>query len=136
MIKVLVAGTFDIIHPGHLFLLKEAKKKGDYLTVIIARDFSVKKIKGKLPHNKQNVRIKNLKKTKIANQIILGNTGDKLVIVAKIRPDIICLGYDQQITISSLGKGLKKLNLAPKIIRLSALKPNKYKSSIYRQSLK
>ncbi|WP_290898688.1 adenylyltransferase/cytidyltransferase family protein, partial [Ferroglobus sp.] len=38
MRKVVATGTFDIIHPGHIRFLEEAKKLGDYLVVIVARE--------------------------------------------------------------------------------------------------
>jgi len=47
LVKVLAFGTFDILHPGHEFYLKEAKKHGDILDVVVARDSTVEKIKGK-----------------------------------------------------------------------------------------
>ena len=52
MKKVMCAGTFDIIHPGHLYYLSEAKKYGDNLVVVVARDETSKDFKGKKPiHN-------------------------------------------------------------------------------------
>ncbi|MCD4694128.1 adenylyltransferase/cytidyltransferase family protein, partial [bacterium] len=54
MIKVMCFGTFDNLHLGHLFYLKEAKKFGDYLVVVIARDNNVKKIKGRCPREDEN----------------------------------------------------------------------------------
>lgn len=134
MKKVLVAGTFDIIHPGHLFLLKQAKKHGNFLIVIIARDKTVKKLKNRPPQNNEKQRLKNLKLVKIADKIILGNHGNKLKIIEKIRPDVICLGYDQKIKALSLAKDLKKMGLNPKITRLKSHHPHRYKSSKLRTS--
>ncbi|HEY4500387.1 MAG TPA: adenylyltransferase/cytidyltransferase family protein, partial [Candidatus Paceibacterota bacterium] len=47
MKRVMVFGTFDILHPGHLYFLRAAKKLGDYLIVSLARDVNVRKIKGR-----------------------------------------------------------------------------------------
>jgi FAD synthetase len=129
MKKILVAGTFDIIHPGHLYLLKQAKKRGDFLIVVIARDKTVKKEKGHLPINNEKQRIKNLKKLNIANQIIIGNQGDKLKIIDNLRPDVICLGYDQRAKIKNLKKKFNKRKFNPKIIRFKAFQPHRFKSS-------
>ena len=38
---VVATGTFDILHPGHLFYLEESKKLGDELWVIVARERNV-----------------------------------------------------------------------------------------------
>ena len=54
MKKVLIAGTFDIIHPGHINLIKQAKEFGDFLVVVIARDKNVIKAKGKQPFFMKN----------------------------------------------------------------------------------
>ena len=53
MKKVLVFGTYDIFHKGHEYFLKESKKKGDYLIVVVARDSTVKKIKEKQLNNEK-----------------------------------------------------------------------------------
>jgi len=130
MKKVLVAGTFDILHPGHLNFLKQAKKRGDFLVVVIARDKTVKKIKGKKPKNNERLRLANLKKEKVANQVILGHKNDKLKLIEKIKLDIICLGYDQKISIKKLKADLKKRDLSPRLIRLKSFHPRRYKSSL------
>lgn len=44
---VFVNGVFDILHPGHLYLLQQAKKQGDVLIVALNQDATVKKLKGK-----------------------------------------------------------------------------------------
>ncbi|MHA1679090.1 MAG: adenylyltransferase/cytidyltransferase family protein, partial [Promethearchaeota archaeon] len=58
--KVLCFGTFDILHPGHVSFLKQARKYGNYLVVVVARDENVKKIKGKYPLDNELKRIENL----------------------------------------------------------------------------
>jgi len=95
MIKVLIAGAFDIIHPGHLHFIKQAKIQGDFLTIIVARDQSILKSKGRLPYYNENQRLGQLKKLKLADKVRLGNLGDHFEAVRQERPDIICLGYDQ-----------------------------------------
>jgi len=51
MIRVMTFGTFNIFHKGHEFYLREAKKFGDKLYVVVALDSTVLKIKDKLPKN-------------------------------------------------------------------------------------
>ena len=130
MIKVMAFGTFDIFHNGHENFLKQAKKHGDYLIIIIARDKTVLKIKNKLPRNNEKKRLKRIGESKLADKIILGNLNDKYKIIEKYKPNIICLGYDQQAFTESLEKKLKEYNLLKtKIIRLKSYCPEKYKSS-------
>ena len=60
--KVLVFGTFDGIHKGHLSFLNQAKEHGDYLTVVVAKDSNVKKLKGHKPLNNEKQRKAKIKK--------------------------------------------------------------------------
>lgn len=122
-------GTFDLFHSGHISFLKQAKKYGD-LIVVIARDRTVKQVKGELPDNAERERLRAVKASGLADKIILGSLTDKYAAVKKYRPDIICLGYDQKFFVNELRSELKKLKLNTKIIRLKPFHPKKYKSSI------
>ncbi len=128
--KVMVFGTFDIFHKGHVSFLKQAKKHGDKFFVIIARDKTVKDVKGNLPQNNEQQRLEKIKKNFPENEVILGSLTDKYEIICKLRPDIICLGYDQKAFTHDLRKKLNKLGLIDtKIIKLKSYKPEIYKSS-------
>lgn len=126
MKKVMVFGTFDILHPGHEHFLKKAKSYGD-LMIVVARDKTVKSVKGKLPRNSEKIRIKNLLRLGIADKVILGNIKDKLKVVLVHKPDIICLGYDQTHFVDAL-KSLEFKRI--KIIRLRPYRKDLYKSSL------
>ncbi len=130
MKKVLVFGTFDILHEGHKYFLKKAKKHGNYLIVVIARDSTVEKVKNKTPKNNENERLKNIQKLDFVDKAVLGNLEDKYSIIKKIKPDIICLGYDQTYFTENLENKLKEMRMECKIIRLKAYKPEIYKSSL------
>ncbi len=125
----MVFGTFDIIHPGHAYLLTEAKKLGDYLVVIIARDQTVKEVKGRGPQNDENSRLKNISDLNIADKVILGNISDKYQVIKEEKPDIIALGYDQRAFVDKLKTIVDKNT---KIVRLKPFKENIYKSSKFR----
>lgn len=128
--RVMVFGTFDIFHPGHSSFLKQAKKHGEYLIVVIARDETVVKIKKKEAINNESKRLQNLKSSGLADKVVLGSLFDKYAAIKKYRPDVICLGYDQKYFIKGLKNNLVKLDLRKtKIIRLMAYKPKIYKSS-------
>ena len=88
-------GTVDLLHEGHKFYLNEAKKLGDYLVVVVARDETVEAVKKQPPLNNEKVRVHNLQQLRIADKVILGNTGDKLKVVEDEKPAVIALGYDQ-----------------------------------------
>jgi FAD synthetase len=63
----------------------------------------------------------------------IGNPGDKYKIIEDIKPDIICLGYDQKDFTDTLASECEQRGLNVKIIRLEAFEPDKYKSSIFRK---
>ena len=58
--KVVIFGVFDGIHEGHLAFIKEAKKQGNNLVAIVARDEMVQKLKGKIPKYNEVERINSL----------------------------------------------------------------------------
>lgn len=130
MIKVLTFGTYDIFHPGHEHHLKKSKDYGDELFVVIARDETVKIVKGKYPKNNEQKRLKVIENLPFVTKVFLGNLGDKYKIVEEINPDIICLGYDQNSFTEKLPEELEKRNIKSKIIKFEkGHKPHIYKSS-------
>ena len=134
MRKVLVFGTFDILHPGHLYFLKQAKLFGDYLAVVVARDLTVKQVKGEFPVNNEAVRLRNISELKFVDEAVLGKRTNKYNIIEEIKPDVICLGYDQDSFTNNLEKELKKRKLDVEIVRLEAFEKEKYKSSKLREA--
>jgi FAD synthetase len=129
MIKVLVFGSFDQLHPGHLYFLMEAKKYGDELIVVLGRSGTIKELKGKKPKYSEKERKEHLEITGLPDKVILGNVKDKYKVIEKIAPDVICLGYDQNSYTKDLLVELKRRKLNPKIKRISAYKEHIFKSS-------
>ncbi|MFO0781065.1 MAG: adenylyltransferase/cytidyltransferase family protein [Candidatus Gracilibacteria bacterium] len=133
--KVMAFGTFDLFHAGHENYLKQAKELGDQLIVIIARDETVKKIKGHEPAQNENERLKNVRMSGIADKVVLGYKGDKYKVLKKFRPDVLALGYDQFVFTQRLEKTLIDLKMNADIIRLQPYFPQIYKSSLLRKGL-
>ena len=136
MKKVLVFGTFDGIHRGHLNFFKQAKKYGDYLLVTVARDETVKRIKGKLPLKDESERMKDIKKCKIIDKAILGDKNNPYKVLKKVKPEVICLGYDQNFFIENLLDEIKRLKLKTKIFRMKPYRPEKFHSSLINKHFK
>jgi FAD synthetase len=134
MKKVMCFGTFDILHKGHEYYLKEAKKLGDCLVVIVALDETVATVKKHPSKNNQETRIKNLQQLGIADKVILGHSGDKLKVVEEEKPDIICFGYDQKAFTGHAKEELRKRGFNVEVVRLNAYYPDKYKSSLLRKN--
>lgn len=92
---VFTNGCFDIVHLGHLKLLKECKKLGNKLVIGINSDASVKRLKGeKRPINSLNDRINYLKELEIADEIISFNEDTPLELIKKLKPNILVKGGD------------------------------------------
>ena len=130
MKKIMIFGTFDILHKGHINKFEQAKKHGS-LIIVIARDDTVKAFKRKKPKHNEKQRQKAVKQ--YADKALLGYKTDKYKIIEKYKPDIIALGYDQVSFTKDLRKELKKRKLNPRIIKLKPYKANKYKSSLLRK---
>jgi FAD synthetase len=136
--KVLVAGTFDIIHAGHIFLINEAAKLGD-VYVVVATDKNRELFSGIRPIIPQEQRLEIIKNLKNVKDARLGrNDNDTLKTVEEINPDVILLGPDQKYSIEILKKGLKKKGLNHiEVIRLETYY-NKYElhsSSLIKQKI-
>ena len=118
MVKVMATGTFDLLHMGHIYFLKEAKKLGDTLCVVIATDVTVRKLKHE-PVNPEEIRLNLIQELNVVDEAYLGHEDDMYAIVEEVRPDIIALGYDQIHDEKKIKDELKKRKLPAKVVRLS-----------------
>ena len=119
----MVAGSFDIIHLGHINYFKMAKQLCDdcKLIVVVARDSTIKRLKGRLPIFSEKERVEIVKSIKYVDDAVLGNEiGDKSFfdIIMDIKPEIIALGYNQNVDEEKLRKWLNEKKLDIKIVRL------------------
>lgn len=90
----MATGVFDLLHPGHVAFLREAKRLGDELVVVVARDSTAKRVKHP-PIAPETQRVEMVAALKPVDKAILGNEGDIYEILDEIRPDVIAIGYDQ-----------------------------------------
>jgi FAD synthetase len=130
MKKVIVFGAFDVIHEGHIHMLKEAKEYGDFLIAVVGRDVNVEKAKGKQPLNDEKTRLANVEKLGLVDRAILGyveNNG-RFQIVADEKPDIVALGYNQIVPLDKLEQALDE------DVQIVRLQP--YRADIYNDNFK
>ncbi len=130
IVIVLTGGVFDILHPGHLFTLKSAKKLGDALVVSVARDNTVKRVKGHFPINGEETRNNLVGSLRCVDVAVLGSDTDIFEVVERVKPDVIALGHDQKHDIEEIGIRSKQLGLQIKIVRFSSPMPEIKSSSI------
>ncbi len=113
----MASGVFDILHPGHVFFLQEAKKLGDELIVVVARDSTAEKLKHR-PIMREEDRRFMVGSLKPVDRAVLGYEDDMFRIVKEINPDIIVLGYDQKFKESEIEEECRKRGIKVKVIRL------------------
>jgi rfaE bifunctional protein nucleotidyltransferase chain/domain len=96
MTTVMVNGTFDVLHPGHIALLNTARSYGDYLIVAIDTDRRVRELKGNSrPINNQNDRRIMLSALKAVDIVELFDSKDELInLMKRYQPDIYVKGSD------------------------------------------
>jgi FAD synthetase len=108
--RILVMGSFDIIHPGHIFLLKEAAKLGD-VYVIVGRDSTITRVKKQPPILPENERLELIQAIRYVKFATLGNEGtDFLAKPLELKPDIILLGPNQNVDPEKLKQQLVERN--------------------------
>ncbi len=84
MKKIVVNGTFDVIHPGHLALLNYARSLGDFLLVAIDTDRRVQELKGpSRPINNQYERKLLLENLRVVDQVEFFDSPDELILLVK-----------------------------------------------------
>ncbi len=130
---VLASGVFDLLHLGHVRFLEAAKKAGGSnaeLLVIVARDSTAEKRKGKKPVMSENQRRALVESLKIVDCAILGFEGlDIGAVIEKTNPSVIAVGYDQEGMEKAVRKYVKERSLGIKIVRIGRLGENELNSS-------
>ncbi len=122
-----IGGVFDIIHKGHIETLKEARSRVDALVVIVATDKTVEKMKGHPPVNTAEDRRYVVEAIKYVDYAVIGDENDFRKPLYAIDPDIIFLGYDQNIPPGITPEDLKgrlvvRLNVEVEGVKTSLIK--------------
>ena len=93
MKRVVATGTFDLLHPGHLYYLEQSRSLGDELYVIVARDANVRH-KPK-PVIDEDQRLKMVAALKPVDHAVPGDLHDMFRPIREIKPAIITIGFNQ-----------------------------------------
>jgi FAD synthetase len=119
---VLATGVFDLLHLGHLRFLEESKRKGgprSRLVVVVARDKTVFRRKGKRPIIPEDQRRELVAALRVVDRAILGREEiDLLGILQEVKPNIVCVGYDQDEIRAAVSRLIRKQGLLIKIVRI------------------
>jgi glycerol-3-phosphate cytidylyltransferase len=94
MKRVLTYGTFDLLHYGHINILKRAKELGDYLVVALSTD-EFNATKGKVAYHSYETRKKMLEAIRYVDLVIPENNWEqKIDDVKKYEIDVVVMGSD------------------------------------------
>jgi FAD synthetase len=130
---VLATGVFDILHLGHVRFLEESKRKGgprSKLVVVVARDKTVFRRKGKGPVIPEDQRRELVAALRVVDRAILGREEiDLLGILKEVKPDIVCVGYDQDEIRAAVTRLIRKQELPIRVIRIRRFGPIGFNSS-------
>ncbi|HEV2230939.1 MAG TPA: adenylyltransferase/cytidyltransferase family protein [Thermoplasmata archaeon] len=117
MVRVMATGVFDLLHPGHLYFLSEARRLGDELVVVVARDQTARRLKHE-PYVPETLRREMVEALKPVDRAILGSPTDIYATVVSERPDIIALGFDQHFDEHEVERECARRGVNVKVVRL------------------
>ena len=130
---MLATGVFDLLHIGHLRFLEESKKTGgphSKLVVVVARDKTVRRRKGRGPIVPEDQRRELVAALRVVDRAILGREEiDLLGILKEVKPDIVCVGYDQDAIRAAVTRLVRKEELPVRVVRIRRFGPIGFNSS-------
>ena len=116
-VTVLASGVFDLLHPGHVFYLTQARAFGDRLIVIVTCDEIALKEK-RQPVVPEDDRLAVISALRVVDEAWIGSPGDRYALVSRLRPDIIALGHDQKEDEQKLSDDLRSRGISASIVRI------------------
>ncbi len=116
MKRIVATGTFDILHPGHIYYLEESKKLGDELWVIVAREKNV--IHKPRPIVSEDQRLKMIQSLKCVDHAVLGDQTDMYKPIREIDPAVITIGFNQKWSEEKLKADLADRDICADVVRI------------------
>ncbi|HJJ99536.1 MAG TPA: FAD synthase [Methanocorpusculum sp.] len=116
MRRVIATGTFDILHPGHLFYLEESRKLGDELWVVVARERNV--VHKPRPIVPEEQRLRMVTGLRCVDHAILGDMEDMFRPIAEIDPEVVTLGFNQMFSEDQLVSQMRKRGIRADVVRI------------------
>jgi FAD synthetase len=127
---VMIGGAFEVIHPGHLHTMSEARKLGNTLVAVVATDKSVLKNKGREPVTPQEWRVKLVSAVRTVDVGLAGGQGSIYDTLERVRPDVVALGYDQLHNTVEIEDEARRRGMTLKVVRLDSPIPGVKTSKI------
>ncbi|MBI2485106.1 adenylyltransferase/cytidyltransferase family protein [Candidatus Uhrbacteria bacterium] len=128
---VVVFGTFDGLHEGHRAFFREAKACADRLVVVVARDVTVQLLKGRPVRYSEQTRMEMVRREPAVDEVRLGDAVlGSYAVLKEVHPRVVAVGYDQDTLLEDLTRWKETHMPDIRLVRLSAYKPEQYKSSL------
>lgn len=119
VVRVMATGVFDLLHPGHVYFLEQARRLGDELVVVVARDQTARRLKHE-PYVPEHIRREMVQALKPVDRAILGSPTDIYATVVAERPSIIALGHDQLWDEKEVERECARRGVPAKVVRIGA----------------
>lgn len=147
--RVVVFGIFDGVHDGHRDLFRQALRlaslaqafdseaqarrgKPAELVVIVGRDEIATRLKGKKPKYSETERVEMLKREPLVDDAILGDRElSTYTVLVQCNPDIVCLGYDQQVLEKDLREWMVERDKQIKLYRAKPYQEHALHNSLF-----
>jgi D-beta-D-heptose 7-phosphate kinase / D-beta-D-heptose 1-phosphate adenosyltransferase len=121
-VVVFTNGVFDILHKGHLELLKQARSMGSKLVVGINSDASVKRLKGETrPINSERIRLEQLEVLPWVDEVFVFDDDTPYKLIKKLKPALIVKGGDYTVE-QVVGHDLAEVHIVPTVEGYSTTK--------------
>lgn len=130
--RVVVAGSFEFLHPGHIELFKKAWEHGE-VYVIVSRDENFERFKGRKPALRQEDRLTIVESLRYVTKAIMGDRDDLFKPIIELKPDIVLLGPDQWIDPDTLRQKLEERGLQTSVLKLERRIGNYSSSNMYNE---
>ena len=121
---VFTGGGNEIIHPGHLYTMEQAKSLGDVLVVVLARSSTIRRRKGREPVAKESDRLALMSSLRLVDAAILGARGSIYQTLERVGPDVVALGYDQHHAEKDIRREASMRRMRLRVVRLKAMDPS------------
>jgi FAD synthetase len=119
VVRVMATGVFDLLHPGHVYFLTEARRLGDELVVVVARDQTARRLKQE-PYVPEALRREMVEALKPVDRAVLGSATDIYETVVREKPQIIALGHDQVWNEREVERECARRGVPVKVVRIGA----------------
>ncbi|MFH2063229.1 MAG: adenylyltransferase/cytidyltransferase family protein [bacterium] len=132
---VLVFGVFDLLHPGHVFFLEQARSHGERLVVIVTRDERALEGKGRRPVFSLEERLKLVGSLQAVDLAEAGDRPGEWTAILRHKPNVICIGHDQTADHPKIRQQIESITPKPQILRLPTYGDGELSSSAIRRRL-